>query len=88
MSYMAFSTLMQDPNADMAAGRDLAERKYGEQGATRTGVSIALTGTDRVHPWEVHIFRILWVLHMASGTINQASVSKRAKISAIMFNLV
>ena len=44
MSYMAFSTLMQDPNADMAAGKDLAERKYGEQGATRTGVSIALTG--------------------------------------------
>ena len=44
MSYMAFATLMQDPSADMAQGKDLAERKYGEQGASRTGVSIALTG--------------------------------------------
>ena len=44
VSYMAFATLMQDPSADMAQGKDLAERKYGEQGASRTGVSIALTG--------------------------------------------
>jgi len=44
MSYMAFATLMQDSSADMARGKDLAERKYGEQGASRTGVSIALTG--------------------------------------------
>ena len=44
MSYMAFATLMQDPGADMAEAKDLAERKYGEQGSSRTGVSIALTG--------------------------------------------
>ena len=44
MTYMAFATLMQDPGADMAAAKDLAERKYGEQGSSRTGVSIALTG--------------------------------------------
>ena len=39
MTYMAFATLMQDPGADMAAAKDLAERKYGEQGSSRTGVS-------------------------------------------------
>ncbi len=44
MTYMAFSTLMQDPAADMAAGKDLAERKYGEQGSSRTALSVALTG--------------------------------------------
>ena len=44
MTYMAFSTLMQDPGADMDAAKDLAERKYGDQGSTRTAVSIALTG--------------------------------------------
>jgi hypothetical protein len=42
--YMAFSTVRQDAGSDLAAGKDLADRKYGAQGSLRTGVSVALTG--------------------------------------------